>query len=592
MLLSLAAALALLCPAQAAFLYPERSTAPIVVVWPPENFNMPPADNEFIFGSVSDPKGLFQINGLTVVPYANGAFLAWLPIQRGTFTFDLSLAVAGTTATFQRTIFVPSAPAAPPEGPAAIDTDSLAPRLDLELRSGDWLTLRMRASAGQKARYRLGKRPWQDLKESAPGVYEANVEVAQGEQLEPTAVEYALGKGWSPLKAFSRSKVSFSSGLPAVAVAKSSTTLRAGPGNGYFAFPLAGTKLVTAGRMGGETKIRLSPDLFGWVKTADLDLLPPGTPAPRAVTGAINTASSGDGALVRISLTDRVAFVVDESDDRRALTLRLYNTVGHTNWIVYDSPDSLIEEVRWKQEASDVVAVTIRLKDATVWGWQASYEGASLKLEVRKAPDLADAPASALKGRTVILDPGHMPSATGSTGPMGTTEMSANYAIARAVEALLLKEGAYPVLTRNTTDQEVSLVERPRIAVEKKGDVFVSLHNNALPDGENPFARPRVFYVFYYHPHSLSLARALYRSYQKNVPLPGEDLRYGDLLVARLSAMPAVLIESAYMIMPEQEEKLNDASFRRTLAETVVSGLKDYFEDERLRQRPTGRKNK
>jgi N-acetylmuramoyl-L-alanine amidase len=352
-----------------------------------------------------------------------------------------------------------------------------------------------------------------------------------------------------------------------------------------MAYPLPGTRLLTSGRVGGEIKVSLSPTLEGWIDAKDVDLQLPGSPPPHAVTGAIRTTAADHGAQVRIALSERVAFTVDEGDGAPSVTLRLFNCVGHTNWIIYDSNDSFIEEVRWKQESTDVVAITIRLNPAmSLWGWQTSFEGSSLKLDLRRAPALAPAPSSPLKGLTVLLDPGHMPSAPGAVGPLGTLEMDANFAIASAAAKLLAQRGAIPVLTRATTDDEVGLSERPRMATDRKADIFVSIHNNALGDGENPFSRPRGFSVFYYHPHSLALARGLYRSYEKRVPLPGEELRYGNLLVARLSAMPAVLIENAYMIVPAQEEKLNDPAFRGKLAEAIAAGLESFLEAERAKQ--------
>ena len=45
------------------------------------------AEGEAVFGSVSDPSAPFLINGTTVVVHPNGAFLAWVPVSPGTFTF-------------------------------------------------------------------------------------------------------------------------------------------------------------------------------------------------------------------------------------------------------------------------------------------------------------------------------------------------------------------------------------------------------------------------------------------------------------------------------------------------------------------------
>jgi len=44
------------------------------------------------------------------------------------------------------------------------------------------------------------------------------------------------------------------------------------------------------------------------------------------------------------------------------------------------------------------------------------------------------------------------------------------------------------------------------IAKLTNADLFVSVHNNALPDGINPFTNHGVS-TYYYHPHSARLAK-------------------------------------------------------------------------------------
>jgi N-acetylmuramoyl-L-alanine amidase len=224
--------------------------------------------------------------------------------------------------------------------------------------------------------------------------------------------------------------------------------------------------------------------------------------------------------------------------------------------------------------------VTVRLKRGRkLWGWNARYDGASsLRLDLRRPPRVN--PKRPLEGLKVMLDPGHMPSAPGATGPLGTREMDANYAIAQAAAELLRRDGALPLLTRGATTDEVSLVDRPKQAVDRGADLFVSLHNNALPDGTFPFGKSRGFTVFYYHPHSLALGRAVHAAYAARVPLPDEGLQWDNLLVARLSAVPAILVENAYMIYPEQEALLNDPAFREKLAGALVAGLRAFAVEE------------
>jgi N-acetylmuramoyl-L-alanine amidase len=115
----------------------------------------------------------------------------------------------------------------------------------------------------------------------------------------------------------------------------------------------------------------------------------------------------------------------------------------------------------------------------------------------------------------------------------------------------------------------------------------VSIHNNFLSPAANPFkGNAHGYSVFYYHPHSLELARSVAAAYGRHVPLPSEELRFGDLLVCRLPAMPAILTESAYLTYPDQEALLLDASFRKRVAAAIVEGLRDFFRRERERQQP------
>jgi N-acetylmuramoyl-L-alanine amidase len=288
---------------------------------------------------------------------------------------------------------------------------------------------------------------------------------------------------------------------------------------------------------------------------------------------------------VRVGLSERVPFELVESDARDALVVRLFTATGHTNIVSTEGGDDFVDQVRWRQEATGVVAVTVRLKPGRrLWGFNARYEGTSLHLDLRKPPRVDR--KRPLAGVRVMLDPGHMPSAPGAIGPLGTKEMDANYAIAEAAAALLRRDGAIPLLTRGTTTDEVSLVDRPKQAVERGADVFVSIHNNALPDGSSPFAKPLGFSVYYYHPQSAALGRAVHEAYAKAAPLPDNGLLWDNLLVARLTAVPAILVENAYIILPEQEALLNEAAFREKLARALEAGLKAFM----LEAGDTGRK--
>lgn len=566
----------------------RRSTEPITIVSPGPAESLPFLRNKWVMGSVSTPTAKFEINGQAVEVHPGGGFLAFLPVQAGTFTFNCVLAQNGSTATYARSVFISSPTAMLAGRKLEIDPTSLWPSADMDLRPGEWALARMKATPGQKGFFRFSRRAWLPMKEIDPalGTYEGVYVVKPGESADPAPLEYRVGTGWKAAEAHSAGKVTLDPGTLAIAMVKDANPVNiySNPGEGPFLVAFPQTSLIINGRSGGASRVALSGGQVGWIDTKFLDFQPNVIPPhPATDTVGVKNGDAG-GVSVNIGLTERAPFSIEEADDLHSLTVRLHYTAVHTNWIVYSSTDDFVKEVRVKQEGAGVTAVTIRLNpDRSLWGYHASYSGRSLRVEVRPAPTLARS-GSPLSGLRVIVDPGHMPSASGRFGPLGTTEMDANYAIAKAVEKLLLAEGAKPVMTRTSPSDEVGLADRARIAWENKGDLFISVHNNGLNDAENPFPM-HGYQIFYYHPHSLALGQAVYRSYQRESKLRDEKLRFGDYLVVRIPEMPSVLTESAYMNYPDQEVLLSDPEYQLGMAKTIVSGIKSFLDDERARQR-------
>ena len=123
---------------------------------------------------------------------------------------------------------------------------------------------------------------------------------------------------------------------------------------------------------------------------------------------------------------------------------------------------------------------------------------------------------------------------------------------------------------------DVPLYDRPRIAWKSKARLFVSVHCNASGLGENPLINNGNS-VYWYQPQSQALAEAIHSSYRKAIPaLPDHGLYYADFAVCRMTQMPAVLTEQAFLIVPEQEAMLLDPLFQKIFANAIVSGIKAF----------------
>lgn len=554
------------------------TSAPSVrIAYPSEKASMPFVANTFIFGSVSPSSATLRINSQEVSVYKNGAFLAYVPVFPGTFTFRCEVSLGTTTAAADRTVFITEPFIPGPTGQIVLPAERISPREDLRLMPGDWLLVQARGTPDSLAEFKIPKvEGGLPMVQTKSGLYEGAYLVAEGDSAEQVPIEVRLkhpklGK----IREKSKGRVTLGGRPFTVQVSSELATVRTGAGRGYMLFVPQGIQLTADGAQGAQTRVRLSDSESGWVDSSSLQNLPEGTPPPQAVLSTIRTSRpDGNGSsFVHLSLSGKAPYKIEERDD--SILLTFYYTQSHANWIVYDSSDALVREIVWRQVGSNVCEVEILLHSPFM-GYRASYGDSGLSLELRPIPQPGAKGASPLKGRSIVLDPGHGGKENGAVGPLGTWEKDVNLALALTLKKKLEQKGALISLTRET-DQDVPLMDRPKIAWQSKADVFLSLHHNALPDGENPFAQPRGFSVFYYHPHSRALAEAVHRAYVQSVPLADENLRYGNLLVARTTEMPAVLVESAYLMFPEQEEKLLSSEFQNLLAETLLKGLEDYF---------------
>ncbi len=288
---------------------------------------------------------------------------------------------------------------------------------------------------------------------------------------------------------------------------------------------------------------------------------------------------------VVVTASERVAYEVSQTVEPLGFTVRFFNSNQRFDRTRFGEGDTLVRDVRWSQESGEVVRLDIDTRMQWGWGYAAGYdESGNFFLEIRRPPDLTRGD-NVFAGRRIVVDPGHGPE-TSAVGPLGTTERDVNLAIGFALEGLLTSEGAEVYLTRRNVDGP-ALGERPWVAQEAKGDLFVSIHNNALPVTADPAEAPRGFMHFYYHPQSRRLAEAVTRAYRNRHPdLPDEGLRWGDLAVCRGTFMPAILTESAYVILPEQEDKLRNPVYQKRLAGTLLEGMRDYLKEyQRLQKR-------
>jgi len=554
----------------------------IRVMYPSEGDLLPSVKNTFIFGNITPPAAPFYINGTRINVYRNGGFIAYLPVSEGDFVFKCELP-GGATVTYLRKIRIKQGPQ-PRVSTGALRLELASPSGDLDLFPGDLVNIQAAGTPGKSAVFSINGLARDVGMSELPagsgryfGVYRVK-DSDEADRAELT-VRFKTGLFASSAHAALKGRIRVLSRPVIVETSTDTVILRNGPDSGYLMFLPRGVKLVSDGRAGGLRRVRLSSSETGWVDESKVAAAAETAFAPQNETGTLKFKRTDSGSSASLAMPYPAAYLAEEREN--SLRLTLYYTKQHTNWVIYDSSDTFIRQARVSQIGENTAAVDFEFAPGSgLGGYEVSFGTRSLNVDFKRMPSVPGAWPRPLAGLRVVLDPGHSPKQTppydGAIGPMGTFEYQVNLVTAVKLRDELSGLGAAVYLTRGG-EENVQLADRPKLAKDYKGDIFISLHNNAIADGEDPFSQPRGFSVYHYHRHSFGLARAVHNAYAKNLPLPDEGLRFGDYAVARMTYMPAILIESAYLILPEQEEMLNSAAFQQKLADSITGGLLDFF---------------
>lgn len=585
------------------------------VIYPLQAATVDARDSTFLLGSTGAGDAELSINGQPVKVWPNGAWIAWVALPPDSVAqLELRAHTSRDSAVLVQQVRR-RAEYIPPPAPALwIDTTSLSPRGRLWAASDEYVSLSVRAAPGAQLQLRLppdgsvvslvsdpgpGVVPdaargfeWDTLKLVSAARHDRYRGVLRGRALSSesglvsgpapaldTPVLEAI-RGIDTVRVAWPLQITLLDTVPLVAQLEDDprasgpgdmlTVGRAAPNATYDWFFPAGTRAVVSGRINDDLRLTLAPGQDVWVPAGEARLLPVGTPVPQARAKAITLHSAPDRVLARIPLGERIPFRVQE--DGRRLTLLLYGAEADIDWIRYGpaSSDTLVRRVGWSQERGRVLRLDFELAEP-LWGYRTAWADADLVLEIRRVPRIDD--GNPLKGRRIAVDPGHPPG--GAIGPTGLRESDANLAVSLALAHLLEEAGAEVILTRNA-DVPVDLGARVPLADSRGAELFVSIHQNALPDGLNPLVNNGTS-VFYNQPRSLPLARAIQRRLVQRLGVRDLGVARGDLAVTRGTWTPSVLTEGLHIIMPEQEAALRTEKGRELYARGVMEGIRDYL---------------
>ncbi len=224
-------------------------------------------------------------------------------------------------------------------------------------------------------------------------------------------------------------------------------------------------------------------------------------------------------------------------------------------------------------------------------------------------------------GRDIVIaiDPGHGGHDPGAIGRAKTREKDVALALSKLLAKRINEEpGMQAVLVRNG-DYYVDHRERMEIARNKKADLFVSIHADAVEDRR---AKGASVYALSLKGASDEASRRLAKRENASdlvggVSLAGRDpvlasvlldlsqnaalsasldvgseviqqlarvgqvhkgkVQQAGFLVLKSPDVPSILVETAYISNPEEEKKLRSKSHHNKLTQAILAGIRNYF---------------
>ncbi|MBD2871964.1 N-acetylmuramoyl-L-alanine amidase [Paenibacillus arenilitoris] len=275
-----------------------------------------------------------------------------------------------------------------------------------------------------------------------------------------------------------------------------------------------------------------------------------------------------DGRVVTASASDQDDGVQDRSDDTRATvladTLRIRSGAGLDHEIVGfltkgDAVTIIDNRAGWAR---------IQIADGQS-GWISERY---IEKGEKHTPAVSLGNSKSLKGKVIVIDPGH---GGDDPGMIGTTyetiEKKINLSTSFYLEDELRSRGASVLMTR-TEDEKPELHDRVERSESAGADAFVSIHYNSSEKNTSG-----ILTFYYSDTKDRPLARAIENRLADGIGLKSNGISYGNLHVLRENDTASALVELGFLSNAKDESVVRRSEYQKKAAEAIANGLEDYF---------------
>lgn len=218
----------------------------------------------------------------------------------------------------------------------------------------------------------------------------------------------------------------------------------------------------------------------------------------------------------------------------------------------------------------------------------------------------------------VAIDAGHGGDDPGAQGPHGTEEKLVTFAIAKKLAALINAQPGMKAVMVRRGDYYIGLRKRMQIARAAKANLFISIHADAFEDAS---VRGASVYTLSTRgasseaahwlansenasdvggvslsdkedvlasvlldlsqtatqQASFEVAKSVLKNFQNISVLHKDSVQKAGFIVLKSPDIPSILVETAYISNPLEEQNLTSARYQAKMANAIFAGVRNYF---------------
>jgi len=563
----------------------------------------------YVFGSTnpsSEVKVTVNNEEVQIFDYRTGNFLTLVDVPEGERLPIIITASRGREGiSIERTVIYPQVWEEIPVSPLAIHPTRMQPQQNQLLTEGDELRVMFQGSPEAEATFQIGDNSnkvfMEELTDSnlpleGRGIYMGNYTIQEQDipSLQETiaqTITVTLRRGDKEVSRELPGKISFSSKSPIKVVevvdekarihrvnedsfAFQGSTL-GGDGLptqvlGYYLLP--GTIFEVTGIAGEYLCVNMGVEKY-LIHKDNVREIKDITKKPFSKLSKIGLNETNDKVILRFNTRKRIPFLI--KDESQQLGLVLYG-VQNSDDIEYEGEAPSLQKIKiepLREEAPDAVAITVELYHS-IAGFNYQWDKTELVISIRKPPDISL--YNPLKGRTIVVDAGHGGRDPGAIGPGKFHEKDVVLEISKFLGSMLEDNGAKVIMTRSE-DVYMDLSERIDSAVRHNADLFMSIHANGHAVGADA-VNYHGHMTIYNYVYNQQLAEIILENLVEKIGLPRTRAwKRNDLVVLRCPQVPSILIETAFMMHPDDNWYLLQSDYQREFAAAIMDGIIDYF---------------